>query len=191
MLSKAEKGCQRYIRIEFCFPPHVDLIFRAVYYQAMFATGAGYVYCLLFFLSGGRLVPTVLLHSANNMAASFYSFTHDLRPSTAGYNSNGILGGVAFATANTSSRTQTAHFPFSSDGHGVGQKLNVGVDQDSMADAGWVTCAGWFATIVAYWHVGRACSTRTRQSYPRGSAAERGECCPVLYTVQPTKNKFS
>lgn len=33
---------------------------------------AGYVYCLLYFLGGGRLLPTTLLHAVNNIAASFF-----------------------------------------------------------------------------------------------------------------------
>lgn len=48
---------------------------RVVYFQAILATCAGYVYCLIFFLGGGRLLPTVLLHSVNNIASSFYHYS--------------------------------------------------------------------------------------------------------------------
>ncbi|CAN0514177.1 unnamed protein product, partial [Ectocarpus sp. 8 AP-2014] len=46
-----------------------------VYQQTALATVAGYVYCLLYFLGGGRLLPTTLLHAVNNIAASFFHST--------------------------------------------------------------------------------------------------------------------
>lgn len=46
-------------------------VVRQVYHQAAMAACIGYVYCLLFALSGS-LVPTVLLHSLNNVTALFF-----------------------------------------------------------------------------------------------------------------------
>lgn len=48
---------------------------RRVYQQTALATVAGYVYCLLYFLGGGRLLPTTLLHAVNNIAAPFFLST--------------------------------------------------------------------------------------------------------------------
>lgn len=56
---------------------------RRVYQQTVLATVVGYVYCLLFFLGKGRLLPTIFLHAANNIAASCFHSTvrqrHDTR----------------------------------------------------------------------------------------------------------------
>lgn len=45
-------------------------LLRHVYHQAAMAVCIGYTYCLTFALSGS-LVPSTLLHSLNNLAASF------------------------------------------------------------------------------------------------------------------------
>lgn len=145
--------------------PFGALEFRVVYYQAIFATGAGYVYCLLFFLNGSRLWPTVLLHSVNNITASFYFSTSDDSLTGPGVHSNCIQGNVANKTPVSSFRMMTTHFLTCGivDRQGIGQTMNSHVDADAMAIP-WVTYGGLFVTLVVYWWVGKACSARICRS---------------------------
>lgn len=127
-------------------------------YQVVFSIGAGYVYCIIYFLVGGRLLPTVLLHSLNNVAASFYY--------TARNPEDGINGNPSCAFSSTDC-----------DGHGSGRvacaldpelwrrttsAVRRGAGTNEALAAPFKVHVAVLATALAYGMAGRACSNYVR-----------------------------
>lgn len=165
------------------------------------------MYCLLYFLGGGRLLPTVLLHSVNNIAASFYSpnivqtrGASGTRLHSGGFggengsekgqnNASGIIANIEVckltdtSTATSTSSCRTAEKVVDHQGIWVPELRGTCLMDKTSIEAGKGAivsgglCAGYVATALAYCIAGIACSRRLRQLSARPGTEGRYSCC--------------